>query len=201
MSTLEEQLRDYATAVAGRPRHLEPVNDEDPGHVPRSWMGRVVLVGVLLVFVGLAALALTVTRSGDDRPAPSTDGTVVTPDEGPSVAPSGFSFYPFVDPETGEDMIGYVTFVPLPGSIRPALLDPVEVRIPVFAEGSVNSAVVGYDYSFLGFVPKRAADAPTFDSRALYLGHFGCDPRDDSAVDVVSCRDQALRIGPREPGS
>jgi hypothetical protein len=201
MSTLEEQLRGYATAVAGPARHIEPGNDQDPGDVPQSWVGRGVLIGVLLMFMGLAALALTVTRSGDDRPAPSTDGTIVAPDGAPYAAPSGFSFYPFADPQTGEDLLGYITFVPLPGSIRPALLDPVEMRIPVFAEGSVNSAIVGYDYSFLGFVAKRAADDPSFDSRALYLDHFGCDPRDGSAVDVMSCRDRALRIGPREAGS
>lgn len=80
MTTIEEQLRAYATAVAGPVRHGsdevdEPRSNDEPAHLLRGRGPKVALRAAALVLVVLAVVAVLAVRSRSEDTSPASSVT------------------------------------------------------------------------------------------------------------------------------
>ena len=86
---------------------------------------------------------------------------------------SGFSPWIVKDPYAGPPVSGWLWIKPNATSLSPEY-DTKHKRIPVHSD---SGEVIGYDYTYIGFVPLELADSPSFDEHAVRFEAFGgCDP-------------------------
>jgi hypothetical protein len=95
---------------------------------------------------------------------------------------SGWVPYGDDAPVAGPPVEGWVSVASDGESIAPDI-DRQEHRRPVYAQK--GGEMIGYDYSFLGFVPIQVADGPGFDAKDLRVKAFGCDPVGGAAANCV----------------
>lgn len=193
MTSVEDQLHRYATAVAGPPAHPEPPADTDaPGHRPPA-----ALVVALAAFVIVGALAVVKAQDPQEKelspsvtqPAPSSEDLQGATDRLRDALNSGYSPYGFTDPSTGEETVGYLPVAANEASLAP-LYDPQQKRIPVLAEPRADAPILGYDFSWIGFVTTAVVESGTFDPTATRIAKYGCDPLASSEAAAQACQQQ-----------
>jgi len=205
MTSVEEQLHRYASAVAGPPAHAEAPDDTDePSRLPRAILA--IALTAFVVLGGLAVVKAQDHRRNDTSPSatepPPSDTSPSATEPPPSTEElqraesqlldaldAGFSPYRFEDPDTGQVTVGYLSIAPNDASLAP-LYDQQQKRAPVFIEPRLDSAAIGYDYSWIGFVPAAVADSGTFDPAATRIAKYGCDPLGPTDAEAAACQQQ-----------
>jgi hypothetical protein len=101
---------------------------------------------------------------------------------------SGRSPYADPHPFAGDPVVGWVPVAPSNQSMTPEY-DVQSSRIPVYSND--DSALLGYDYTYVGFVPLRSLEDGSFDASvasAIRTERFGgCDPLADPTHPDRAC--------------
>lgn len=188
MISIDDQIRSYATAVAGPVLHRDPEPDLQPSGGPdRRYLAVAVCLFVLIAAIALGAVRLSHTDGSPAATTTTLDEEGLANRQLEQDLAAGWSPYEYPDPTTGAPLRGYLSVAAGENTVMPLLFDPVLQRVPVFAERSTDSKIVGYDYSWLGFVTPEVANSPTFDPKAARIERNGCDPLDDDQQVSQAC--------------
>lgn len=141
---------------------------------PRSIARFLAAATLVFAFGGIGALALTRLPGGGTQ-AEATDLTEVERAQNDSVQQFADGLVPYTDddPFSGPAVSGWLSVKPSATSLAPEY-DIVRKRVPVHGDAG---EVLGYDYTYIGYVPLEIADSPSFDEAAVRADAFGgCDP-------------------------
>jgi len=153
----------------------------------RTWRitGTIAMSVLLAAFLGIGAIALIqLPEAGTNAEATGFSELERAQSDSRQQFADGMVPYADEDPYSGLPVIGWLSVKPSATSLAPEY-DTKRKRIPVHSD---SGAVIGYDYTYIGFVPLALADSPSFDEHAVRSEAYGgCDPLADGNVPDRTC--------------
>lgn len=152
-----------------------PLNNLTIDHDRTRLITRILVISVLSAsFLAIGAIAMR-QLPGAATKAEASGFSTVERAQADSIQQFADGMVPYADddPYSGPSVSGWLSVKPSATSLAPEY-DTKHRRVPVHSD---SGAVIGYDYTYIGFVPLDLADSPSFDEHAVRAEALGgCDP-------------------------